>query len=158
LVFYTSGFRDDGNFGPELNRGRERGSPVVPGSCKKVVSIEAHDHSLYLLTILKGHYEAGTLDGDEFCNGCFIDYEEKFLKACREQKVTIRDITPDMLGEEMKGEEEEDEKGAEEQEEEILSQLQNLKVILNKRIFLKLLMNECRQPRSGGVRFITLIL
>jgi V-type H+-transporting ATPase subunit C len=125
---------NDGNFGPELNRKRETGSPFIPGSLHKIGEIPGHQTTMYAVTFLKGHYEAGTLDGDEFVNGRFISYEEDIQRCCRERlKVVLREITPDLLGTHVQGgegkheDEEEDKepaKSKEEEEEEALSALQ----------------------------------
>jgi len=59
--------RDDGNFGPEFKRDSVRGSPVVPGSAVKVYA--DGDAILYSIIVLKGHYVAGVLEGEEFTTG-----------------------------------------------------------------------------------------
>jgi V-type H+-transporting ATPase subunit C len=62
--------KDDGNYGPEGNRSRVKGSPVVPGSAVKVHS--EGDVHLYSVTVLKGHYEAGFFEGNDFVAGPFV--------------------------------------------------------------------------------------
>ena len=77
-------------FGSHVDRHKERGSPVVPGSLQLV---HRDDESLlYAVTILRGQYEAGYYEGDEFQQGTKIDFEAEFSKACREKRYTIRDF------------------------------------------------------------------
>ncbi|CAE7655267.1 vha-11, partial [Symbiodinium microadriaticum] len=85
--------KDDGNFGPEGNRGRVRGSPVVPGSATKIFS-EGESH-LYSVTVLKGHYEAGYFEGSEFVPGKFVDYSDAVKNASREKRFTVREFVFD---------------------------------------------------------------
>ena len=59
--------KDDGNFGPECKRDAVRGSPVVPGSATKIYA--EGEALLYTVTILKGHYVAGVLEGNDFTPG-----------------------------------------------------------------------------------------
>lgn len=61
---------DDGNFGVKSNRSSIKGSPVVPGSAFKIHT-EGDTH-LYGVTVLKGHYEAGHFEGENFVAGCEI--------------------------------------------------------------------------------------
>lgn len=65
--------KDDGNFGPKSNRGSVKGSPVVPKSAVKIYS--ENDVHLYTVTILKGQYEAGYYEGDEFVQGELVRCE-----------------------------------------------------------------------------------
>jgi V-type H+-transporting ATPase subunit C len=59
--------QNDGKFGPALDRASVKGSPVVPGSAKKV--LEEGDSALYAVTILRGHYQAGVLVDETFTPG-----------------------------------------------------------------------------------------
>jgi hypothetical protein len=69
-----------------------RGSVVVPDSKKKVC--EEGDSCLYAITMLKGHYEAGSMDQDGvYTNGVFVDYLPALKAAFREKKCTIRDFS-----------------------------------------------------------------
>lgn len=85
--------KDDGNFGPEGNRSRVKGSPVVPGSANKVHT--EGDVHLYSITVLKGHYEAGFFEGSDFVAGKYIDYLDAIKTAFREKRFTIRDFVFD---------------------------------------------------------------
>ena len=58
---------NDGKFGPALKRNAVKGSPVIPGSKKKV--IEEGESVLYAVTILRGHYQAGYFVDDVFTPG-----------------------------------------------------------------------------------------
>lgn len=90
--------KDDGNFGPEGNRSRVVGSPVVPGSATKVFS--EGDVHLYSITILRGHYEAGYYEGDDFVAGKFTSYVEPFKAAARERRLPVREwsFDPSLAG------------------------------------------------------------
>merc|ERR1711933_96467 len=82
------------NFGPEYtDRGKVKGSPVVPGSLQKVHSDA--DSILYAVTILKGQYQAGYYENDEFQQGTNVDFIIKFEKACKEKRYIVRDFTWD---------------------------------------------------------------
>ena len=75
---------------PNVDRHKKRGSPVVPGSLQKV---HADDESiLYAVTILKGQYEAGYFDNNEFQPGTKIDFLETFTNTCREKRFTVREF------------------------------------------------------------------
>lgn len=82
--------KDDGNFGPEGNRSNETGSPVVPGSAFKIHS--EGESSLYGIVLLKGMYQCGYYEGEDFVNGTFVDYVEPFKTAAREKRFTVRDF------------------------------------------------------------------
>jgi V-type H+-transporting ATPase subunit C len=82
--------KDDGNFGPHSKRQSVKGSPVVPGSAVKIFS-EGETH-LYAVTILKGQYESGHFEENEFVQGKFINYVEPFKHACREKRFTAREF------------------------------------------------------------------
>jgi len=72
-TYNTQGWgKDDGYFGPEFKRDNVRGSPVVPGSATKIYT--EGESFLYTVTILKGHYTAGVLEGHEFTPGKFFSY------------------------------------------------------------------------------------
>ena len=54
---------------------------MVPGSIQLV---KADDESiLYAVTILKGEYEAGFYEGNEFHAGTYKEFEPELAKACR---------------------------------------------------------------------------
>ena len=57
------------SFGTQVDRHKVRGSPVVPGSTQIVHSDE--ESILYAVTILKGQYEAGYYENDEFQAGTY---------------------------------------------------------------------------------------
>lgn len=78
------------SFGTQVDRHKVRGSPVVPGSTQIVHSDE--ESILYAVTILKGQYEAGYYENDEFQAGTKIDFESEFQKACREKRYVVRDF------------------------------------------------------------------
>lgn len=80
-------------FGSLVDRHKQRGSPVVPGSLKRVH--QDSDCVLYAITILKGQYESGYYEGDEFVAGNKIDFETEFGKACREKRYVVRDFKYD---------------------------------------------------------------
>jgi len=82
--------KDDGNYGPESNREKVKGSPVVPGSAK-VIHKEG-DNLLYALTTLKGHYEAGYYEGEEFVQGKFVSYLEPLKNAFRDKRFPLREF------------------------------------------------------------------
>jgi V-type H+-transporting ATPase subunit C len=78
------------SFGNQVDRRKVCGSPVVPGSAQLV---KADDESiLYAVTILKGEYEAGYYEGNEFHAGSFKDFEPELAKACREKRFVLRDF------------------------------------------------------------------
>ena len=81
------------DYGSLVDRHGKRGSPVVPGSLQQVMSDS--DSILYAVTILKGQYEAGYFEGDEFQAGNKIDFTEEFTKACRECRFVVRDFNFD---------------------------------------------------------------
>ena len=81
--------RDDGKFGPLSGRNNEKGSPVIPESISKIIS--EGDYSLYSMSILRGHYEAGVFDAQrEFTPGKLVEYLDPFILAAREKRVIIR--------------------------------------------------------------------
>jgi len=80
-------------FGTLVDRHKQRGSPVVPGSLKKVHSDT--ETSLYAVTILKGQYESGYYEGDEFIQGSKIDFEKEFTKVCNAKRFAVRDFKYD---------------------------------------------------------------
>lgn len=81
------------SFGSQVDRHKERGSPVVPGSLKQVHA--DHDSILYAVTILKSQYEAGYYENGEFQAGNKIDFEEEFAKACRDKRYMLRNFSWD---------------------------------------------------------------
>jgi hypothetical protein len=85
--------KDDGNFGPESARNSVHGSPVVPGSAFKIHT-EA-EMILYGITILKGQYQCGYFEGEDFVQGTYKDYLDPFKAAAREKRITIRDFVYD---------------------------------------------------------------
>jgi V-type H+-transporting ATPase subunit C len=83
--------KPDNNYGPFCDRRRETGSPVVPGSLKKLL-VEG-DHTLFSLCILKGQYEAGYMDEDNnFQQGNFVEFFEPFKVAAREKRFVVREV------------------------------------------------------------------
>jgi len=80
-------------FGSLVDRHKKKGSPVVPGSLKKVHSDA--ETSLYGVTILKGQYESGYYEGDEFVAGTKIDFEKEFIKVCNQKRFAVRDFKYD---------------------------------------------------------------
>lgn len=77
------------NFGSQVDRHQKKGSPVVPGSLEKVM--EDADSVLYTVTVLKGMYEAGYYEGEEFVAGTKIDLLEAFSKILREKRYAVRE-------------------------------------------------------------------
>lgn len=75
-------------YGSLVDRHGKRGSPVVPGSVKLVK--EDSDSTLFSVTILKSQYEAGYYEGDEFVSGSKVDFEDEFVKVCREHRYIVR--------------------------------------------------------------------
>ncbi len=75
-------------FGTLVDRHQKRGSPVVPGSIKFVT--EDSDCTLFVVTILKSQYEPGYYEGEDFIAGTKIEFEEDFVKACREKRWVVR--------------------------------------------------------------------
>jgi V-type H+-transporting ATPase subunit C len=80
-------------YGPNVDRHKVRGSPVVPGSLHKVHADD--DSVLYVVTILKGQYESGYYENDEFQHGTKIDFVAEFAKACKEKRFMVRDFVWD---------------------------------------------------------------
>uniref|UniRef100_K3WZ14 V-type proton ATPase subunit C n=1 Tax=Globisporangium ultimum (strain ATCC 200006 / CBS 805.95 / DAOM BR144) TaxID=431595 RepID=K3WZ14_GLOUD len=81
-------------YGPKGNRGNVRGSPVVPGSSRKI--LEEGDALLYTVTVLKGQYQPGRIDKEgTFEQGTVIDYVEDFKTRAREKKFIVRDFVFD---------------------------------------------------------------
>ena len=78
------------SFGSQVDRHKVRGSPMVPGSTQIVHRDD--DSILFAVTILKGQYEAGYYEGDQFQAGTKIDFEDEFAKACREKRYVVRDF------------------------------------------------------------------
>eukprot|EP00984_Skeletonema_dohrnii_P005979 scaffold2120_cov150-Skeletonema_dohrnii-CCMP3373.AAC.2 len=72
-----------------VDRHQKKGSPVVPGSLEKVM--EDNDSVLYTVTVLKGMYEAGYYEGEEFVPGTKIDLLEAFSKILREKRYSVRE-------------------------------------------------------------------
>lgn len=85
--------KNDGRFGPKANRCLSKGSPVVPGSAVKIHT--EGDMHMFAVTVLKGHYEAGYYEGDEFVTGKFVNYLDDIKHQFREKKVTVRDFVFD---------------------------------------------------------------
>lgn len=80
-------------YGNLVDRHQKRGSPVVPGSIKLVK--EDAESTLFSVTILKSQYEPGYYEGDEFIAGTKVDFEEEFVKACREKRFIVRQFEYD---------------------------------------------------------------
>ena len=81
------------SFGPNVDRHKVRGSPVVPGSKQLVFADE--DSLLYTVTILRSQYESGYYEGGEFQHGTKVDFEEEFTKALRDKRFLVRDFVWD---------------------------------------------------------------
>lgn len=84
-----SGLGQNQHFGSAVDRHGKKGSPVVPGSLQKVM--EDNDSVLYTITVLKGMYEAGYYEGEEFVPGTKIDLLEAFAKVLREKRYMVRE-------------------------------------------------------------------
>jgi len=78
------------NFGTHVDRHKKRGSPVVPGSLQMVHKDD--DSILYAITILKGQYEAGYYENDEFQAGTKVDFLGEFTNICREKRFMVREF------------------------------------------------------------------
>jgi len=78
------------SFGNQVNRRKICGSPVVPGSAQLVKSDD--ESVLYAVTILKGEYEAGYYEGNEFHAGSFKEFETELAIACREKRFVLREF------------------------------------------------------------------
>lgn len=81
------------SFGPNADRYKTKGSPVVPGS-KQLVHKD-QESILYAVTILKSQYEAGYYEDDEFQAGVKTDFQSAFNKACREKRFILREFQYD---------------------------------------------------------------
>jgi len=81
------------SFGNKTERHKVKGSPVVPGSIQLVKSDD--ESILYAVTILKGQYEAGHYEGNEFQAGTFKEFEPELAKACREKRYVLREFSWD---------------------------------------------------------------
>jgi V-type H+-transporting ATPase subunit C len=85
---------DDGNYGPYSSRSRVKGSPVTPSEPKKLFSTT--ESVLYSIVVLKGHYQAGTVQNDgTFSEGHFADYIQPLITAAREKKFVGRELSFD---------------------------------------------------------------
>lgn len=85
---------NDGKFGKKLKRTKVKGSPIVPGSHKKV--FEDSESVLYSIVVLRGHYQSGEYDKeDNFVNGVFCDYIEPLRNKFKEKKYTLREFSYD---------------------------------------------------------------
>lgn len=82
--------RLDANFGANSSRGQRRGSPVVPGSAH--VLLREGDQTMFAVTILRGQYEAGRMEGSVFQAGTYVDYVSRFKEVCREKRILARDL------------------------------------------------------------------
>ena len=67
-----------------LDRHKVRGSPVVPGSARVV--LEDREGCLFIVTILKGQFEPGYVDGKHFTPGVSNCFEEEFGKCLRDKR------------------------------------------------------------------------
>lgn len=72
-----------------MDRHGKKGSPIVPGSLTKVM--EDSDSILYTITVLKGMYEAGYYEGEEFVHGTKTDLLGAFAKTLREKRYMVRE-------------------------------------------------------------------
>lgn len=80
-------------YGNLVDRHGKVGSPVVPGSI--VLVKEDAESTLFAVTILKGQYESGYYEGDEFIPGTKVEFEDEFVKACREKRFIVRQFSYD---------------------------------------------------------------
>uniref|UniRef100_M4BHM7 V-type proton ATPase subunit C n=1 Tax=Hyaloperonospora arabidopsidis (strain Emoy2) TaxID=559515 RepID=M4BHM7_HYAAE len=78
-------------YGPKGSRSNTRGSPVVPGSSRKLM--EEGDSSVYTVTLLKGQYQPGFLDKEgNYEPGTTIDYIEDFKARAKEKRFVVREF------------------------------------------------------------------
>mmetsp|Transcript_10037 Transcript_10037/g.15097 ORF Transcript_10037/g.15097 Transcript_10037/m.15097 type:complete len:425 (+) Transcript_10037:231-1505(+) len=88
------GLIEKGNYGPEFSeRSKVKMSPVVPDSSRLIM--EDSEGALYTVTVLKGQYQSGFYDGDEFQPGMYIDYVDAFKKAAKEKRFNAREYKYD---------------------------------------------------------------
>jgi V-type H+-transporting ATPase subunit C len=81
-------------YGPKGSRGNVRGSPVVPGSSRKLM--EEGDSAVYTVTLLKGQYQPGFLDKEgNFEPGTTVDYIEDFKTRAKEKRFVVREFNFD---------------------------------------------------------------
>eukprot|EP00968_Pinguiococcus_pyrenoidosus_P006334 scaffold433_cov257-Pinguiococcus_pyrenoidosus.AAC.30 len=99
---------DESRSGNESERLRKKGSPVVPQSSQKLGSrvagnkiADVQDTVVYTVTLLKGQYEAGYYEGEDWQQGVFTDFVEPFIKVCKESRFTARlfEFDPSKIGE-----------------------------------------------------------
>lgn len=76
-------------YGEAGNRQAKLGSPVVPGSARKLL---VKDESLlYTVTLLRGQYQAGFEDDEgQFQQGVFNDFVEPFIQDARKHRFVAR--------------------------------------------------------------------
>ena len=78
-------------YGPEGNRQQTTGSPVVPGSSRKLV--EKEDTVFFSVALLRGQYQAGFFDDEgQFEAGTFTNFVDMFIKEARESKFVAREF------------------------------------------------------------------
>jgi len=87
------GLGQNTSYGSTVDRHKTKGSPVVPGSLHKVTS--DNESTLFMVTILRGMYEAGYYEGNEFVPGTKIDLEDAFAKVLREKRYVVREFNFD---------------------------------------------------------------
>jgi len=80
-------------YGSQIDRHKNRGSPVVPGSCKLIK--QDSESLLYIVTILKSQYEPGYFEGEEFMKGTEVDLVAEFTRVCREKRFQVREFQYD---------------------------------------------------------------
>ncbi|EGZ26421.1 hypothetical protein PHYSODRAFT_359667 [Phytophthora sojae] len=81
-------------YGPKGSRGNVRGSPVVPGSSRKLM--EEGDSAVYTVTLLKGQYQPGFVDKEgNFEPGTTVDYIEDFKTRAKEKRFVVREFNFD---------------------------------------------------------------
>jgi V-type H+-transporting ATPase subunit C len=71
----------------------EKGSPVVPGSAKKI--FEEGDNSMYSVVMIKYHYTSGHYEEDTFVPGTTINFLEPLKAAFREKRCVVREFSYD---------------------------------------------------------------
>jgi len=80
-------------YGNLVDRRKKSGSPVVPGSIQLIK--EDGESTLFAVTILRSQYEPGHYEGDDFIPGIKVEFEDDFVKACREKRFIVRQFSYD---------------------------------------------------------------
>ncbi|TDH72895.1 hypothetical protein CCR75_006676 [Bremia lactucae] len=81
-------------YGPKGSRGNVRGSPIVPGSSRKL--LEEGDCAIFTVTMLKGQYQSGFVDKEgNFESGTTVDYIGDFKTRAKEKRFVVREFNYD---------------------------------------------------------------